>query len=169
MNEFPKKRRPTRERAAKRAGERFDANRLTPEEHRLLADCERRRDGFDRALEQSNILYHKHTCPVCGFPTLDERGMYEVCVVCLWEDDGGEKDPTVVRPPNYSSMMAERINIAGMLAAFERTHAIVDSLDAVVRCIDEFKERRRRGEVEAVRDFEANLKQILPTTLRGER
>jgi hypothetical protein len=28
------------------------------------------------------------TCPCCGFPTLNGRGMWEVCYLCSWEDDG---------------------------------------------------------------------------------
>ncbi|MEK3797022.1 CPCC family cysteine-rich protein [Peribacillus sp. FSL H8-0477] len=27
-------------------------------------------------------------CPCCGFPTLDERDAYEICVLCKWQDDG---------------------------------------------------------------------------------
>jgi Cysteine-rich CPCC len=27
-------------------------------------------------------------CLACGYPTLNERGGYHVCVVCHWEDDG---------------------------------------------------------------------------------
>jgi hypothetical protein len=30
----------------------------------------------------------KHACPVCRVPTLAERGGYEICLVCWWEDDG---------------------------------------------------------------------------------
>ncbi|MFF1770133.1 CPCC family cysteine-rich protein [Streptomyces sp. NPDC058249] len=34
-------------------------------------------------------------CPCCGFLTLDERGSYEICPVCFWEDDGQDaKMPT---------------------------------------------------------------------------
>lgn len=31
-----------------------------------------------------------HRCPCCGFLTLDERGTFEICPVCFWEDDGQE-------------------------------------------------------------------------------
>ena len=30
----------------------------------------------------------KYACPCCGFKTLDERGGFEMCPVCWWEDDG---------------------------------------------------------------------------------
>ncbi|MEV0490026.1 CPCC family cysteine-rich protein [Streptomyces atratus] len=29
-----------------------------------------------------------YRCPCCGFVTLGERGNYEICSVCFWEDDG---------------------------------------------------------------------------------
>src|SRR5882672_6953716 len=31
-------------------------------------------------------------CPCCRYPTLSERGGYEVCSLCDWEDDG-QDDP----------------------------------------------------------------------------
>lgn len=38
-----------------------------------------------------NIPY-RVKCPCCGYPTLDERGAYDICVLCNWEDDG-QDDP----------------------------------------------------------------------------
>lgn len=29
----------------------------------------------------------KFACPCCGCLTLDERGGYDICEVCFWEDD----------------------------------------------------------------------------------
>ena len=29
-----------------------------------------------------------YTCPCCGYPTLTERGGYDICCLCNWEDDG---------------------------------------------------------------------------------
>lgn len=31
-------------------------------------------------------------CPCCGCKTLGERGDYEICAVCFWEDDGQDDD-----------------------------------------------------------------------------
>lgn len=37
-------------------------------------------------------------CPCCGCRTLSERGGFEICKVCYWEDDGqDEHDADVVR------------------------------------------------------------------------
>lgn len=29
----------------------------------------------------------KFACPCCGFFTLDDKGNYDICPVCFWEDD----------------------------------------------------------------------------------
>lgn len=29
-----------------------------------------------------------HTCPCCGYPTLESRNWYQICPICWWEDDG---------------------------------------------------------------------------------
>ncbi len=34
----------------------------------------------------------RHQCPCCDFVTLPERGMYLICRVCFWEDDGQDVD-----------------------------------------------------------------------------
>ncbi|MDR2872319.1 MAG: hypothetical protein LBV45_07360 [Xanthomonadaceae bacterium] len=31
-------------------------------------------------------------CPCCDYFTLDERGYYDICPVCFWEDDGTNID-----------------------------------------------------------------------------
>lgn len=41
--------------------------------------------------------YLNFKCPCCGFYTLNERGKYEICPVCLWEDDGVQ-----TRAPGFS-------------------------------------------------------------------
>lgn len=32
------------------------------------------------------------TCPCCGYPTLEERGNYDICELCNWEDDGQDDE-----------------------------------------------------------------------------
>lgn len=149
------------------ASEHFDENLLTPMDRELLADHGRRRDMFARSLTDSNIIHHKHLCPACGFPTLNERAGYEVCVICLWEDGVPEADPTLVAPPNYTSLMQERINISGMLRAFEQTHEIDYAIDTVVRSIKRFEAQQLCGAAAVdCDDFSANLRNILRTTPR---
>jgi hypothetical protein len=74
-----------------------DDPRLTDEE--LLA---RRKAWFDFYNRQANVFAppadEKYTCPCCGHRTLDERGAYEICSQCGWEDDGqDDHDSGVVR------------------------------------------------------------------------
>ena len=64
-----------------------------------------------------------YACPCCGHMTLSERGGYEICPVCCWEDDGqDEHDATEVRGgPNYSlSLSAARANFMRIGAVEER-------------------------------------------------
>lgn len=35
---------------------------------------------------------HLEKCPCCGYQTLPERGAYDICAVCQWEDDGRSED-----------------------------------------------------------------------------
>ncbi|WP_175440095.1 CPCC family cysteine-rich protein [Micromonospora nigra] len=50
-----------------------------------------------------------YTCPCCGHATLSERGSYEICDECSWEDDGQDNhDSAVVRGgPNGSLSLDE--------------------------------------------------------------
>jgi hypothetical protein len=33
-----------------------------------------------------------YRCPCCRYKTLHERGGFEICPVCFWEDDGQDDD-----------------------------------------------------------------------------
>jgi hypothetical protein len=50
-----------------------------------------------------------YPCPCCGYLTLDERGAYEICPVCFWEDDGqDDADADVVRGgPNRALSLSQ--------------------------------------------------------------
>jgi hypothetical protein len=39
-----------------------------------------------------HIRSKQHQCPCCDYFTLDERGQYDVCPVCYWEDSGADLD-----------------------------------------------------------------------------
>ena len=51
----------------------------------------------------------KYQCPCCLFKTLHSRGMFELCPVCFWEDDGqDDHDVDQVRGgPNGSLSLAD--------------------------------------------------------------
>jgi hypothetical protein len=55
--------------------------------------------------------HRKHACPVCGQHTLSERGVYEICAVCGWEDDPAQaKDPDLAGGSNRESLNQSRAN-----------------------------------------------------------
>ncbi|HLG61050.1 MAG TPA: CPCC family cysteine-rich protein [Ktedonosporobacter sp.] len=65
----------------------------------------------------------KYSCPCCGYKTLDERGGYDICPVCFWEDDGqDDADATTNRPfgPNHISLAQARENYKRIGACDER-------------------------------------------------
>jgi Cysteine-rich CPCC len=54
-----------------------------------------------------------YRCPCCRFKTLHGRGQYEICKVCLWEDDGqDDHDADKVRggPNRLLSLTQGRLN-----------------------------------------------------------
>ena len=66
----------------------------------------------------------RYRCPCCRFLTLDERGGYEICPVCFWEDDGqDDQDAARVRgAPNGSlSLEQGRANFAAFGACEEKS------------------------------------------------
>jgi hypothetical protein len=62
-------------------------------------------------------------CPCCGCRTLDERGGYDICPICFWEDDGqDDHDADVVRggPNGELSLSQARANYRRFGACEER-------------------------------------------------
>jgi hypothetical protein len=47
---------------------------------------------FNREFSISGAAPELEKCPCCGYLTLPRRGEYDVCPVCLWEDDGKSED-----------------------------------------------------------------------------
>ena len=65
--------------------EKFETKKLTETDKQIIVDFNKRRTIFDKYLKENNM--DLHSCPGCGYPTLAERGGYEICEVCNWEDD----------------------------------------------------------------------------------
>ncbi|SCE87000.1 Cysteine-rich CPCC [Micromonospora viridifaciens] len=62
----------------------------------------RRVEWFHRYASLKNVVAPvrdlPYPCPCCGHATLSERGAYEICRECWWEDDGQDNhDSAVVR------------------------------------------------------------------------
>jgi hypothetical protein len=87
-------------------------------------------DAFERrrrCFEDSG----RATCPSCGYPTIAERGAYEICSLCAWEDDGqddpahrplgsdGAAPEAVANGPNHDYSLGEaRANFARNLTSY---------------------------------------------------
>lgn len=48
-------------------------------------------------------------CPCCNYQTLVQRGQYDICPVCFWEDDGNN-DPNRYSGPNHTTLLEGRSN-----------------------------------------------------------
>ncbi|QYZ80354.1 hypothetical protein E2N92_01110 [Methanofollis formosanus] len=64
-------------------------------------------------------------CPCCGYHTLGERGMYEICDVCFWEDDGVNEDHEY-SGPNHMTLREGRENFRKYGAYDQRSIHSVD-------------------------------------------
>lgn len=63
-------------------------------------------------------------CPCCFCKTLSERGGFEICAVCFWEDDGQDNyDAEVIRggPNGVLSLTQARANYRQLGACDERS------------------------------------------------
>ena len=61
--------------------------------------------------------FDRYPCPCCGLPTIDEPGIYDICAVCWWEDDGQEGESPY--SPNRCSLARARENFAAGLTMFD--------------------------------------------------
>jgi hypothetical protein len=70
---------------------------------------------------QAGVSYN---CPCCGYKTLDDRGGFDICSVCFWEDDGqDDHDADIVRggPNGALSLSQARANFQSF-GACEKRH-----------------------------------------------
>lgn len=76
-----------------------------PHDDPNLSDAEliaQRTAWFESYTQQQNVFApigeDLYTCPCCGHAELGERGGYEICGVCGWEDDGqDDHDSATIR------------------------------------------------------------------------
>lgn len=106
--------------------EKFNQN-LSEFDKEILKDFQQRRKIFKEFLSENKLDFH--TCPGCGYPTLSERGAYEICEVCNWEDDNqDDKDANEIwgGPNSDLSLTENRLNIGKTL------NHLADSLNGKV-------------------------------------
>jgi len=63
-------------------------------------------------------------CPCCTYETMAERGEYDICPVCFWEDDGND-DPSRYSGPNHMTLSEGRKNFEKYGACSERETTFV--------------------------------------------
>ncbi|MBT2696539.1 hypothetical protein J7E79_03745 [Bacillus sp. ISL-40] len=93
----------------------------------------------------------REKCPSCGYPTLEERGMFEICILCHWEDDG-QDDPyadEVWGGPNGDYSLTEaRKNFKENLIMYgdkrnilSQTDKEIETKKALISTFDELRKR----------------------------
>ena len=61
----------------------------------------------EKAVPANNALQ----CPCCDYFTLEERGGYDICPVCFWEDDGLDLNRLDDHSgPNHMTLRTGRVN-----------------------------------------------------------
>ncbi len=101
--------------------QKFDTSKLSDLEKEILETFKERRAIFDHYLKENKIEIF--TCPGRGYPTLGERGGYEICTVCHWEDDyqDDENADEIWGGPNGSISLTEnRLEIGKKLKEYSK-------------------------------------------------
>ena len=89
------------------------------------------------------------TCACCGYKTIEEKGNYEICPICFWEDDPvQEADPWFEGGANAPSLFGAQYNFKSF-GAMEERH--IPNIRAV-RSADE-KDPNWRELIEEDRNF----------------
>ena len=115
---------PDLETAVKLAFEKTDEGRaciLSPAaaSYDHFKNFEERGDRFKELIAQYGA--QKYVCPCCGHRTLSEKGAYEICPVCYWEDDPVQsRDPGFSGGANDLSLVESRENYKKFGACEER-------------------------------------------------
>jgi len=134
--------------------------------NRMNDDEKRRKEWFQdyfARIERGVIIAPRsgmvYSCPCCGYPTLHERGGYEICPLCNWEDDG-QDDPDAYEVwggPNGAYSLAEaRENFQNNMVMYGSTDPRIDRSDSLV------EKNAKRSMIEAFDQMldENNLKSL---------
>ena len=127
----------------------FDHSKLNETDKIILTDFFVRRSLFDNYILENHLGLH--TCPGCGYPTLSERGGYEICNICNWEDDNQdneEADEIWGGPNGNLSLTENRINIGKILDSGKTGTLHLDNYYAenVLKSIEHFEKKQRSVE-----------------------
>lgn len=99
---------------------KIDPTSLGEDYELVLAEFSTFRKNMENFVRSNNLK--AHCCPCCGYPTLEERGGYEICVICNWEDEDqdGESADEIWGGANGSISLTEaRYNFNSSLHSYE--------------------------------------------------
>ena len=118
--------------------------------------------------EESDEFY---TCPCCGYNTLRERGGYEICYLCDWEDDGqDDSDADKVRggPNGDYSLTEARENFEKYYTQYRpsdtrafRLSVGRNEVELKKRIIDKFDKLMSSNNVEKQREIYKEIFELL--------
>ena len=113
------------------------------------------------------------TCPCCGYTTLSSQGMYEICILCWWEDedlaaDQGDDMSAANRMTLTAARHLWREEIASYQPGPWQTGAEWEARKAIVVAFDAMKERAE-GEREELWTKVARAEQVLLDALDRQR
>jgi len=101
------------------------------------------------------MMMNRCACPCCGYLTLEERGDYEICYLCNWEDDGQDDpyaDETWGGPNGDHSLTEARENFKQFLVMYreKRNHSSRNDQENVtkLKIIEAFEEMRTASDDE---------------------
>ena len=123
----------------------FNHMKLNETDKTILNDFFLRRSFFDNFIVENNLRLK--TCPGCGYPTLSERGEYEICIVCDWEDDRQDDNTSdkIWNGPNGNLSLTEnRIYIGRILDDGKSNSLRLDNIYAenILKTIKHFDDKR---------------------------
>jgi hypothetical protein len=125
----------------------FDPAKLTASDKEILTAFHSKRKLFNSYIKDHGLK--SFTCPGCGYPALEERGEYEICAVCNWEDDGQDDEIDrrlnfVPGPNGNLSLTENRINIGKILKAIAGSLQSTVNLDTsyVLNTIEAFNKKK---------------------------
>lgn len=135
----------------------LNTSNLTEIDKEILNDFFVKRNIFKSYLIGNDL--HLSTCPGCGYPTILERGNFEICSVCNWEDDGYDDnsksifdtffvDNNIGGPNGSLTLIQNRLNIGKTLQEYAKSvkgHINLDT-STVLKTIQLFNKKREEIE-----------------------
>ena len=107
-------------------------------------------------------------CPCCGYPTLEKRARFEICILCDWEDDGQDEpysDEVWEGPNGDYSLTEARMNFKKhfiMYRDFQQTKEEMEEKNSLMILFDKLSEYEQSSSeysilIEQIEDIEQTI------------